>query len=131
MHATCNLHCPLVRIILHITNLARNYSMQSDLLLTVCVQSEHPADLVVAGLLQKCSELFAVSLFRMLTQLPERRRLSCGTMWPDRTHSSSLTFLCACSLGRELFMLHCFHRKQCHFNSRLLGDRDLFSVTVL
>lgn len=72
-----------------------------------------------------------LSLFRMLTQLPERRRLSCGPMWPDRTHSSSLTFLCACSLGRELFMLHCFHRKQCHFNSQPLGYWDLFCITVL
>ncbi len=97
----------------------------------VSAQIEHPASLVVAGLLQTAQELFTESLFRMLTQLPERRRLSCGTMWPDRTHSSSLTFLCACSLGRELFMLHCFHRKQCHFKSQLLGKWDLLCVTVL
>jgi len=70
---------------------------------------------------------FTVSLFR----LPQTRRLSCGTVRPDRTHSSPLTFMRACSLERELFMLHCVHRPQWRFNSQPLGSWDLLCVTVL
>lgn len=109
----------------------RETTVQSNLLLIkVCRVNTLPVLLWLACC-SNAQEPLTVSLFCMLTRFPERRSLSCGTMWPDRTHSSSLTFLCAHNQGRALFMLHCFHIKQCYVSSQPLGDWDLFSLTVL
>ena len=84
-------------------NVVRNDSVQSHLLLNgVCRVNTQSVLLWLAGC-SNAQRLLAVSLFHMLTQSPERRRLSCGTMWPYRTNTSSLTFLCACSLGEKAF----------------------------
>lgn len=76
-------------------------------------------------------ELLAVSLFHMLTQSWERRRLSCGTMWPDRTNSSSLTFLCA--LGEKAFHAPAIPQKALPLQLPATGKLGpvLFCVTVL
>lgn len=79
-------------------------------------------------------ELFAVSLFCMLTQLPERRLLSCGTVW---THSSSS--LCClwpgdrafpAPLSAAYFNLYEFNKNEIEKNVRILTQERLYSWKI-